>query len=170
MTLRVVGAGLGRTGTLSLKSALERLLGAPCHHMMEVFTHPEQVEPITQALKGQPTDWKNLLAGYSATVDWPLAACWPELSEAFPKAIVLLSTRDSAETWWESANATMFRGIESAPPSKWKDMVEAMFGERFTRRIDDRASAIASYEKHNARVRATVPKSRLVEYQPGDGW
>jgi len=170
MTVRVVGAGLGRTGTLSLKAALERLLGAPCHHMMEVFNHPEQVDGWTAAAKGHPPDWKKFLAGYAATVDWPSAAFWPEISDAFPNAIVLLSTRDSAETWWESASSTIFKGIDAAPPGKWRDMLEALFTHRFTRRLDDRAAAIAAYEKHNATVRARVPKSRLVEYQPGDGW
>ncbi len=170
MTLRVVGAGLGRTGTLSLKAALERLLGAPCYHMAEVFAHPEHVDVWTAAFKGQQPDWKKFLSGYAAEVDWPASAFWFEIAEAFPKAIILLSTRDSSETWWNSANETIFRGHDAAPPGKWKDMVEAMFGYRFTRNIGDRAAAIAAYEKHNADVRARAPKSRLVEYRPGDGW
>ena len=94
MTLRVVGAGLGRTGTLSLKVALERLLGAPCYHMSEVFAHPEHVGAWRDAARGRPPDWSALFAGYRAAVDWPAAAFWPELSAAFPDAIVVLSVRD----------------------------------------------------------------------------
>ena len=169
MTLRVVGAGLGRTGTLSLKVALERLLGAPCHHMMEVFTHPEQVEVWTAAFKGKPPNWKKFLAPYAASVDWPSAGLWYEIAEAFPNAIILLSTRDSAETWWSSASETIFKGLESAPASPWRDMVAAMF-TRFTSDIGNKRAAIAAYEKHNADVRARAPKARLVEYRPGDGW
>jgi hypothetical protein len=168
MTLRVVGAGLGRTGTSSLKTALELLLGAPCYHMSEVFAHPEHSEVWTGAFKGSPPDWKKFFSGYAAEVDWPGAPFWHEIAAVFPKAIILLSTRDSAETWWNSANETIFRGMGMAPPSPWKDMATAMFSN-FADPSNKRA-AMAAYEKHNADVRARAPKSRLVEYQPGDGW
>ncbi|MCW3097333.1 MAG: hypothetical protein JWL77_2951, partial [Chthonomonadaceae bacterium] len=95
MTLRVVGAGLGRTGTHSLKLALERLLGAPCHHMVEVFQHPEQVTVWNAAAHGTVPDWKEFLGGYAAAVDWPAAGFYPELMEAFPDALVVLSVRDT---------------------------------------------------------------------------
>ena len=85
MSLRVVGAGLGRTGTPSLKAALERLLGAPCYHMAEVFAHPEHIDVWTAAFKGQQPDWKKFLTGYAAEVDWPASAFWFELAEAFPE-------------------------------------------------------------------------------------
>jgi hypothetical protein len=170
MSLRVVGAGLGRTGTLSLKVALEKLLGAPCHHMMEVLTHPEQVPHWLSAARGVMPDWNELMKGYAASVDWPSAAFWPELAAANPDAIVLLSTRDSSETWWNSANETIFRNLDRAPPGMWTDMIHSLFSSRFTPNIRDRAAAIAAYERHNAEVRARVPKHRLLEYQPGDGW
>jgi hypothetical protein len=170
MSLRVVGAGVGRTGTLSLKVALEKLLGAPCYHMMEVFTHPEHAQHWLSAGRGQMPDWDELLKGYVAAVDWPSCAWWPELAARYPDALVILSTRDSAETWWNSANETIFARIPEAPPGIWKDMVDAMMASRFTPNIRDRAAAIAAYERHNAEVRARVPKSRLLEYRPGDGW
>ena len=87
MTLRVVGAGLGRTGTMSLKLALERLLGAPCYHMAEVFVHPEHVAVWHAAARGEPVDWHALFAGYAAAVDWPVGSFWPEVSAAFPDAL-----------------------------------------------------------------------------------
>ena len=170
MSLRIVGAGLGRTGTLSLKTALEKLLGKPCHHMLELFAHPEQVPHWLAAARGSMPDWNELLKSYVAAVDWPSAAFWPELAAANPDAIVLLSTRDSSETWWNSANETIFRNLEHAPPGVWKDMIDTLFRNRFTANIKDRAAAIAAYERHNAEVRARVPKHRLLEYQPGDGW
>jgi hypothetical protein len=170
MSLRVVGAGLGRTGTLSLKGALEKLLGGPCHHMMEVFIHQEQIPGWTAAGRGQMPDWHEFLAGYVAAVDFPAASFWPELAAANPDAIVLLSTRDSSETWWQSASSTIFKSIDLAPDPKWRDMIGAIFASRFTLDFTNREAAIAAYERHNAKVRATVPKHRLVEYQPGDGW
>src|SRR5512139_2619631 len=106
MGLRIVGAGLGRTGTLSLKLALEKLLGAPCYHMLEVFAHPEHIAVWHTAAQGRPTDWPALFRGYAATVDWPGASFYRELMDAYPDAIVLLSTRDP-DSWWRSASATI---------------------------------------------------------------
>lgn len=170
MSLRVVGAGLGRTGTLSLKGALEKLLGAPCYHMMEVFLHPEHASHWIAAGRGEMPDWDEVFKGYVAAVDWPPCAWWPEISAKYPDALVLLSTRDSSETWWNSANETIFAGVDKAPPGPFREMVTGMFASRFTPNIRDKAAAIAAYERHNAAVRARVPKSRLLEYQPGDGW
>ena len=87
MTLRVVGAGLGRTGTTSLKAGLELLLSAPCYHMDEVYAHPEHVEVWRSALRGDTSGLGAVMAGYAATVDWPGGAFWRELSSLFPDAL-----------------------------------------------------------------------------------
>lgn len=175
MTLRVVGAGLGRTGTHSLKIALEQLLGGPCFHMIEVFGHPELISGWQDAADGKRVDWDALMNGYDATVDWPAASFWPELSAANPDAIVLLSTRSSPAAWWKSANDTIFAiGRRGAPPDPVRaaqmKMVTSIFEKRFTHDWSDAAAAQLAYERHNEAVRAAVPKERLVEWQPGDGW
>lgn len=169
MTLRVVGAGLGRTGTMSLKLALERLLGAPCYHMAEVFAHPEHVPLWHAAARGEPVDWPALFAGYAAAVDWPVGSFWPEVSAAFPDAIILLSTR-SAESWWKSASQTIFPISAKAVGTPWHAMWLDLARNRFTPRLDDREAAIAAYERHNADVRARAPKQRLLEWTASDGW
>jgi hypothetical protein len=169
MTLRVVGAGLGRTGTLSLKLALERLLGAPCYHMTEVFAHPEHVALWHAAARGEPVDWQALFAGYAAAVDWPVGSFWPEVSEAFPEALIVLSTR-SAESWWRSASQTIFPISAKAAGTPWHAMWMELASSRFTTRLDDRAAAIAAYERHNADVRARAPQARLLEWTAKDGW
>lgn len=169
MTLRVVGAGVGRTGTLSLKVALERLLGAPCYHMAEVFAHPEHVPLWHAAARGEMPDWHALFAGYAAAVDWPACAFWPELAAAFPDALVLLSVRD-AQSWWESASETILPGAQQQAGSPWHAMVEAMMEARFTGATHDRNAAIAAFERHNARVRAEVPRERLLEWRAPEGW
>lgn len=170
MSLRVVGAGLGRTGTMSLKLALERLLGAPCYHMIEVFAHPEHVAAWTAAARGEMPDWLEVMDGYAAAVDWPAAAFWPELSAAFPDAIVLLSVRD-AHAWWESASQTIFPASRRATASpEWRAMIDGMFASRFGASLDDERACKEAFERHNARVRAEVPASRLLEWRPGDGW
>jgi sulfotransferase family protein len=171
--LRVVGAGLGRTGTHSLKLALEELLGAPCHHMVEVFQHPEQVAYFRAAMEGKTPDWDELFAGYAATVDWPSCAFWPELAEHYPDAIVLLSTRRDAEAWYKSAIETIF-ATAGDPGAEQQNPVIAMAAavsrHRFCDDVTDKAKAIAAYERHNAAVRAAVPKERLVDWQPDQGF
>src|SRR5689334_18926795 len=108
MTLRVVGAGLPRTGTSSLTVSLERLLGGRVAHMSTIPGHPFDLVPgWNQALAGDTADWAQLFDGCVAAVDWPASTFWRELSEAYPAAVVRLSVRNSAETWGHSANATV---------------------------------------------------------------
>ena len=175
MALRVVGAGLGRTGTMSLKQALEQLLGGRCYHMMETFGRPDDIPVWHRAVNGDMPDWRAFLADYTAAVDWPVAGFWRELSETFPDAVVLLSTRPTDE-WWTSASNTIFRISERVAPEG--DAVSAgqlamardMLDKRFTPDWHDEANAKAAYDAHNAEVRATIPASRLVEWHPGEGW
>ena len=169
MALRVVGAGLGRTGTLSLKLALERLLGAPCYHMTEVFAHPEHVALWHAAARDEPVDWRALFDGYAAAVDWPVGSFWPEVSEAFPDALIVLSTR-SAESWWQSASQTIFPTSAKAAGTPWHAMWMELAKNRVPTRLDDREAAIAAYARHNADVRARAPKARLLEWTAKDGW
>jgi hypothetical protein len=171
MTLRVVGAGLGRTGTLSLKAALEQLLGGRCYHMFETMDRPDDGLVWTDAAQGRMPDWGAFLAGYVATVDWPACSFWRELADANPDALVLLSVRASAEEWWTSASGTIFAtmrdGSAGLPPDDWRrPFIEAVFTPDFL----DADTAMAEYEAHNARVRAGVPRDRLLEWCTGDGW
>jgi len=170
--LRVVGAGLGRTGTHSLKLALEQLLGGPCYHMVEVIAHPEFVSQWQDALDGAPR-WDEIYAGYTSAVDWPTAAFWRELVAAAPDSIVLLSVRDP-ERWWTSASRTIFEAMQQDGPMAelvdFREMVERMLTERFTTHWNDRDEAIAAYVRHNDEVRAEVPPDRLLEWHPEEGW
>jgi hypothetical protein len=174
MGLQVVGAGLGRTGTLSLKQALEQLLDGPCYHMMEVFGNRDAIDTWHRAAEGDSPAWNEFLDGYVATVDWPAAAFWDELAAANPDAVVLLSTRD-ADSWWRSASNTIFAvrlgdGEPGSDLEAHRAMVESLFRNTFTASWQEEEAAKAAFLAHNERVRATVPASRLVEYQPGDGW
>jgi hypothetical protein len=168
VTLRIVGAGLGRTGTLSLKLALERLLGGSCYHMLEVVRKPAHVASWRAAARGEMPDWHELFEGYSACVDWPAASFWGEISAAFPDALVLLSVRDS-ESWWRSAHDTIFTHSRQFE-GPWREMVDAVFAARFTLALDDRAACIAAFERHNTEVRRTAPRGRLLEWRASDGW
>jgi Sulfotransferase domain len=108
MAMKVVGAGVGRTGTLSLKTGLEQLTGQPCYHMLEVFEHPEHVSFWREAAEGGKVDWTGTLAAYGATSDFPACLFWGELLDTNPGAVVVLSTRKDSASWWESASQTIF--------------------------------------------------------------
>ena len=149
--------------------ALEILLGGRCYHMFEVLPRPADVPVWHAAVDGSMPDWQHFLREFSAAVDWPAAAFWPELAAAYPDALIVLSTRDS-HAWWRSASQTIFPTVLDAEPGPWRDMVLALLERRFTAAITDRSSAIAAYEAHNARVRATVPAARLLEWDATDGW
>jgi hypothetical protein len=172
MSLAVVGAGVGRTGTHSLKLALEQLLGGPCHHMLEVFGNPEQQIPgWIDAIEGRPVDWDKLLDGYVAIVDWPGGSFWRELLAANPNALVLLSVRD-ADKWYQSASNTIFQTFDHLPPeiAPWMNSFRTLLSDRFSDQLDDPKAMIDAYERHNEAVRREVPASQLLEWRPSEGW
>jgi hypothetical protein len=194
MTLRVVGAGLPRTGTTSLKGALERLLGAPCYHMIELMDRFEQAPTWRDAVCGRSPDWDTFLAGYAAAVDWPAAWLWRELAAANPDAVVLLSQRDSREAWFHSMDKTVLarvreiRADRAGPAGDSEGVIPPFmaaatpeqrlaFGEMFELigdaafpDPDDPDAVMALYDRHLAEVRAEIPADRLLEWRPGDDW
>ena len=172
MTLTVVGAGLGRTGTHSLKLALERLLGGRCHHMLEVFGDEDERAVWTQACLGEAVDFGALLSAYRACTDMPACFFWPELLAANPDALVLLSVRESPEVWHRSAANTILPSIRMASSGgdPWMTAMVQMLGERFSDQLEDRDAMLSAYEAHNESVRAGVPRDQLLEWQPADGW
>ena len=173
--MRVVGAGLGRTGTASLKRALEMLLGGTCHHMFEVKT-AEHARTWQAAAEGIMPDWTEFLADYTALVDWPGASFWPELADAFPDALVLLSVRDSLDQWYDSASNTIFVASDPDQPDPdgtrlaGREMWQAILRNRFTVDIHDREAAIEAAAAHNQAVIDAIPAERLLVYRAGDGW
>jgi hypothetical protein len=173
VTLRLIGAGLPRTGTSSLREALRHLLDAPVYHMSEAFAHPEHAATWVAAIKGHPPVWNAFLAEYAAGVDAPFSNCWRELATAYPDAPVLLSRRASAEVWYRSMAATVLpRTREMLTRSDDDPMVplfRVIFAGLFTD-ADDPEDVKAGYERWLTEVRAGIAPERLVEWQPGDGW
>ena len=176
MTFSVLGAGFGRTGTLSLKLALEQLGYGPCYHMVEVFENPAHIHDWQAALDGQPVDWDALLHGYRSGVDWPPCFFWRELMQHYPTARVILTVRD-ARRWYRSAQRTIFHvmqrplGTDHPVAVAHHEMARQMILERtFGGRVDDEDSAIDIYERHNETVRQTVPPERLLVYDVAQGW
>jgi hypothetical protein len=174
MPLRVIGAGLPRTGTSSLGTALEHLLGGRTYHMSVIPGHPFDLgQGWDRALAGKAVDWDQLFDGYVAALDWPASMFWRELSVAYPEAPILLSVRDSAQTWWQSCEATFLPFARLALAPEWShghgltDLLERFTG---TTNWDDPATLMAAYERHNAEARRTAPPQRLLEWQATEGW
>ena len=174
MSLRVVGAGLPRTGTASLVVALEHLLGGRCYHMRAIPGHPFNLGAGWDlALAGGTPDWDELLDGYIAAVDWPASMFWHELSDAYPDALVLLSIREDPETWWHSCDETFLPFARMALAPDWNEghgLTNLL--ERFTgsKQWDDAGKMITAYEQHNAQVRKTIPPERLLVWNAAQGW
>lgn len=176
MSLLVIGAGFGRTGTLSLKAALERLGLGPCHHMVELFRHPEQIPVWGAATDGAAVDWEALLKDYRSIVDWPGCHFWRELTGRYPGAKVILTARDP-RAWYRSASRTIFRAIEEPPPeddpvaeAQLRLVRKMILRQTFGGSTADEDLAIAVLEMHDAEVKRTIPAERLLVYDVAEGW
>ncbi|ASU84226.1 hypothetical protein CDO52_16770 [Nocardiopsis gilva YIM 90087] len=181
--LQVIGAGMPRTGTASMKAALEQLGFGPCHHMYEVIQHPEQARRWSGVLTDDPVDWEYLFEGYRSAVDWPGSYFWRELVTAYPDAKVILTRRDP-QRWYASCKNTIFEFCAAtargdAPPLSPEHgefqmkVLDRLFRTSFGAGMADfpaEEPSIAGFERNNAAAIATVPADRLLIYEPGDGW
>lgn len=174
MSLQVIGAGVGRTGTYSLKLALNLLGVGPCHHMEEVILHlPQQVPLWAKAEAGQP-DWPAIFKGYTSAVDWPTATFFRELNAAYPKAKFILTVR-SPESWVESFSSTIFKllDMKSEMPAElqdWLAMGIAVIEKAGFRQGMDKPALARAFNAHIEAVKKTIPADRLLVYQVKEGW
>jgi hypothetical protein len=176
MPLDIVGAGFGRTGTNSLKIALEMLGFGPCHHMFEVRERPEQIRFWAAAARGERSDWDTVFRDFRSAVDWPSAYFWRDIAAHYPKAPVILSVR-SDEAWVTSIQATIYESLKSRhqrtdPLAREQgEMVYDIIERRtFSERLGEREHALAVYRAHNAAVRAAIEPGRLLVYDVAEGW
>lgn len=180
MTLKVIGAGFGRTGTTSIKAALEQLGFAQCYHMQEVIKQPAHVGFWLEAMAGKPVDWEQCFTGYQSTVDWPACNFYAQLMLHYPEAKVLLTVRDP-DQWYDSCFNTIYaiyhqpimRIVRTLLPPMQRFMAmnerliwQGDFGGRFA----DRQHAIAVFTQRNAAIQAHVPPARLLVYDVKEGW
>lgn len=179
MPLKVIGAGFGRTGTLSLKVALEQLGFVKCYHMTEVFSRPEGVGLWEAAARGEPVDWESLFQGYQATVDWPGCNFYREFLRLYPEAKVILTVRDP-ERWYDSARQTIYRQQRAFPAWVMPFFPRLRHFLRLTQRLvwegvfrgrfEDRAFAVEVFNRHTEEVNRVVPPERLLVYEVKEGW
>jgi len=186
--LKIVGAGFGRTGTMSLKAALETLGFGPCYPMIEVFEHPEHAGFWEAAWRGESVDWDGFLEGYEATVDWPACTFYEELLQRHPGARVLLSVRDP-ERWYDSTRDTIYQISRITAGSRLSRAVFAFVGHfvpgvfeigrmgneiiwqgTFHGRFEDRSHAMEVFVRHNEEVKRRVPAEKLLVFEVKEGW
>jgi len=175
MALEVIGAGFGRTGTLTLKTALEMLGFGPCHHMVEVIENASQIPFWNRASRGEAVDWEEVFCNYRSTVDWPGCHFYAQLADRYADAKVILSLRDP-ERWYESMSETILVSMAqmglSEPPIP--DDHPLFFGgiiSRDTFNFDySKENVIAAFERHNAEVQRRIPPERLLVFEAKDGW
>ena len=187
MTLKIIGTGLARTGTMSLKDALEILTGEPCYHMIELLLNPERLPLWEEAEEKKQTDWDSLFRGYSSALGLPTTNYYAQLLENYPDAKFVHTERDP-DSWYESAASTIFNStppivrefgtvFESMDASTKRARLRAIrFAGRSIReellrgQTSDKNSAISVYDEHNKKVMATIPSDKLFVFRIEDGW
>ncbi|GAA2921273.1 sulfotransferase family protein [Streptomyces enissocaesilis] len=183
--MEVLGAGFGRTGTASLQIALNQLGLGPCYHWTTLFEEPARVTAWEQVLaaveRGHVPAWQQIYDGFRSAVDWPTAAYWQELSDAYPAAKVILTVRDPQD-WYDSMIQTIVpqlrahRGrpaVGSAQDARPPEVAlgDQVIGERtFQGRLHDRDHMIATFEAHRRAVEAYLPPERLLVFDVRQGW
>ena len=171
MTLKVLGAGFGRTGTMSMKAALEQLGFGPCYHMVECMPRgPDHWRMWIDALEGR-SDWEQIFAGFGATVDFPACTSYAALASHFPDAKVVLTVRD-ADAWFDSTQETIFapHWIEHLRHVELGRFMQLTINDYFQDRMHERQHLTQRYREHVEQVRRTVPADRLLEFDVKDGW
>ncbi len=165
MALKILGAGFGRTGTESMKRAIEMLDLGPCYHMYEVLPDPARISMWRDiALGRRVPDWESIFRGYEACVDWPAVLYWRELAAYYPDAKILLTHR-GADSWYASMDKTILHMLRADPESGRTLSVQTQFGGDLSR-----ANLIETYKRHVAEVQAEFGPARLLTYELGSGW
>ena len=179
--VQVVGAGFGRTGTWSLKAALEEIGFGPSFHMVDLMKHPDRAGMFLRALQGEEVDWNEVFADYRSTVDWPGCTFYQRILATYPDAKVILSVRDP-DKWYESATKTIYALKEAASrgelqgegpgaPPEVLQMIRALIWDHtFEDRFADKDFAIEVFERHNDEVKRLVPAEQLLVYEIQQGW
>ena len=171
MALRVIGAGFGRTGTMSLKAALEQIGLGPCYHMVECLPRgPQHWQLWIDAIQGKP-NWDELFDGFSATVDFPACTSYQALADYYPDARIVLTVRDP-ESWFQSTQETIFapHWIEHLRTVEMGRFIQTTINDYLQDQMHDKEHLIQRFEDHVAAVREAIPSERLLEFDVAEGW
>jgi hypothetical protein len=187
MAIKVIGTGLGRTGTHSLKMALEQLGFGKCYHMVELLNNPAGLRHFEEAERGEDTNWDALFQGYLSAVDYPVARYYKPLLTKYPDAKVVHTTRDP-EAWYESCRNTIFWASKPDAGRILKMMIRMPFSSTIRKRLpvlkyngrlidlefgndlNNKAEIIKRFKQRDEEIERTVPKERLLKFNVKEGW
>jgi hypothetical protein len=172
--MKVIGAGIARTGTTSTKGALEELGFGPCYTFFTIFSRPDDVGRWLDAYAGKLIDWARFLEGFESTVDWPACDFYEELMALWPDAPVVLTVREP-EGWYRSVTNTIWALDQAKIATGQEDgisrLIDVMMWKRaFGGKFQDKQHAIDFFHRHNEQVKARVPKDKLLVFDVKDGW
>ena len=179
MALKVIGAGFGRTGTLSLKTALEELGFGRCYHMVEILKKPGHMKHWAEIMQSGKANWETLFRGYQSAVDWPVAPYYGDLIDVYPEAKVILTVRDPASwhrsimtTFYQAQRAFVLRITRMIPTLHefLNAMESTLWQGMFQNRLEDKAHAVAVFKNHIEEVKQIVPAERLLIFEAKQGW
>lgn len=187
MPLKIIGTGLGRTGTYSLKLALEHLGFGKCYHMTELFQKPEGVKYFRQAEKGVSVEWNELFRNYDSAVDYPVARYFRQITDYYKDAKVIHTYRKPSE-WFESASRTIFMANKLPLKRLFKfamlypvkkevrkrypvfmynrSLMKLEFGTDLT----DKKFILKKFDQHTENVIKHLSSDRLLIFNPAEGW
>jgi hypothetical protein len=184
--MKLIGVGFGRTGTMSLKAAIEEL-GSPCFHMIDLIMGENRERDLAYWVRvadGEPVDWSEVFEPWEATIDWPACSRWEQLVDAFPEAPVLLNVRDF-DGWYASCANTILAVKQAAlagelpedanrdgpSPALWGVIDKLIWEGDFQGRFDDRDWVRQMYADRIETIKRTVSSDRLIVWELGkDGW
>jgi hypothetical protein len=185
--MKLIGVGFGRTGTMSLKGALEQLGATPCFHMIDLIMGENKERDLPKWQKvadGGPVDWEDVFDGWEATVDWPGCTRWREIVATFPDAPVLLNHRDF-DGFYKSCQNTILAVKQAAmagelepdsnrePPSPilWEVIEKMIWQGDFQGRFEDKDWVREMYYDRIETIKREIPSDRLIVWELGkDGW
>jgi len=170
MSLKIIGAGLGRTGTASLKVALEMLGIGKGYHMSEVLQDPVKGKEWIEAADGN-ADWDKIFDGYGSSLDYPGCTFWEELAEHYPDARIILTVRDPVR-WFDSVTETIMSQmlVNGTKGSPFGELMQRVVFDTVENRMQDKDYMVAYFEKRNADIIASAPAERFLLYRVRDGW
>lgn len=171
--MRLIGAGFGRSGTMSIKAALEMLGYKPCYHMKIAIYRSHHLRLFLHAWRGKAVNWERFFRRYDAVVDWPACAFYKELIPVYPEAKILLNVRDPEE-WYDSMYETIW-AIQPAFPWWFPRAVRIIHNEiiwngNFRGMFEDKEKTIAIYKEWIEEVKRNVPAEKLLVYNVREGW
>jgi hypothetical protein len=187
MGLKVIGTGQARTGTTTLKLALEHLGFGKCYHMYELMNHPDHLIYFEKAERGEIVNWDQLFTDYYSACDYPIVGFYKQILEKYDDAKVIHTTRD-AESWFKSMTDTVFWAIKPSPGRMFNMMIRLPFSSTLRKRLNilkfnermvskffgedfkNKEEVIRNFNEYDKQVFNTIPKEKILVYDVKNGW